>query len=143
MTIEQVGPSRQITTKYGPRNVYSVKFQGNENWADVMQKPELPQPTVGQQMEGTIEKNQYGYTFRKTQTGFPGSGAMRSSGNSNRQVALQAATQLRSGLAVDVETVIQAAETLLKWLEVQDTAPQQATPTEPQNAPQGFEGLGL
>ncbi len=137
MTIEQVGPSRQITTKYGPRNVYSVKFQGNENWADVMQKPELPQPTVGQQMEGAIEKNQYGYTFRKTQTGF----SMRSGGNSNRQVALQAASNVS-----DTSTAtIQAAETFLKWLEVSDTTPQVTTSETASETPPvaNYEGLGL
>jgi hypothetical protein len=128
MVIESVGPTRQIVTKYGSRVVYSVKFQQNENWADVMQKPDLPPPSPGQELDGEIEKNQYGYSFKKAQTGF--AGAMRTGGYSNRQVALQCAARITS----NYKDALEAAEKLLAWLEVTSPTNMAGGLTKPENS---------
>lgn len=66
-TIEQVSPTvKNYPSKYGPMNSYQVKFQGNEMWVDISQKPSTPVPTVGQQLEGTIDvSGPYGAKFKK------------------------------------------------------------------------------
>lgn len=66
-TIEQVSPAvKEYDSKFGQMKSYQVKFQGNEMWVDISQKPSTPVPTVGQQMEGTIDvSGPYGAKFKK------------------------------------------------------------------------------
>ena len=132
-TVQTVGPVKQITSKKTGKllTIYQVKFNENENWLDVFS--DQP-PTIGQTFEGSISQDQYGYKFNKERSGFP----MRSGGQSNRQIALQAAARL----ATSPEEALTAAERFLAWL---DATP--APVAESQNADQppasNYADLGL
>lgn len=65
--IEQVSPAvKEYDSKFGQMKSYQVKFKENEMWVDISQKPSTAVPTVGQQMEGTIDiSGPYGAKFKK------------------------------------------------------------------------------
>src|SRR5215213_5803621 len=65
--IKTLGPVKEVQSKYGPLKVYTIQFEGSDDWVEVNQKPESPVPTVGQELEGTIEDTQYGKRFKKAQ----------------------------------------------------------------------------
>lgn len=96
-TIKTVGPSKEITTKYGPLKVYSVQFEGAEDWVEINQKPESPAPTAGDNLDGTIESTQYGKRFKKAQVagGFTGGRQTdpETRGSIERQTALKEARE--------------------------------------------------
>lgn len=73
MKISTLGPIKEINSGTDKVfKVYSVQFEGSEDWIDINQKPATPAPTVGQELEGEIEKTNWGYRFKKAASGFSG-----------------------------------------------------------------------
>jgi len=93
--IKNIGPDKEITTNNGTFKVYSLQFDGDESWVELMQKPTTPAPTVGQELEGTIETTQYGKRFKRVQAAGSFQGGRTNDpetrGSIERQSALKAA----------------------------------------------------
>lgn len=72
-TIENSMKSGEFSGKFGKMYKYSVKLSGVDTAVEINQKPDSPEPKVGDIIEGTIEDTQWGKKFKKTSVGFTGS----------------------------------------------------------------------
>src|SRR5688500_4252543 len=98
--IKSLGPVKDVQSKYGALKVYSVQFEGSDDWVEVNQKPESAAPAVGQELEGNIEDTPYGKRFKKAQ------GAGGSFGGSRVQdPATRSSIERQSALKASVDAV--------------------------------------
>jgi hypothetical protein len=96
--IKQLGPVSEYDTQNGKMKKYTVQFEGSDDWVELSQKPTTPAPTVGQELDGTIEDTQYGKKFKKAYGaggGFAGGKAQdpATRGSIERQSALKASVE--------------------------------------------------
>lgn len=96
--IKTVGPVEQFNGQYGPMKSYQIQFEGSDDWVKLNQKPDSSAPTIGQELEGTIEDGQWGKRFKKAPGASGGFSGGRSSdpeqrGSIERQSSLKAAVE--------------------------------------------------
>lgn len=87
-----------VKTKFGEFDKYAVQLEGETDTVELLQKPDSPALTVGQELDGTIEDTQYGKRFKKTQQAGGGFGGSRAAdpatrASIERQSALKAAVE--------------------------------------------------
>lgn len=86
--------------KYGLNVVKAtLELDGKQAEVEILQKPETPLPSDGEQLEGQVEKTQYGLKFKRASkfNGNGGNGYSKDREESiDRAVAIKSATQLVS-----------------------------------------------
>ncbi len=76
-TVSAAEFKKSFEGKYGPMNVWNLILGDGERAidAEIVMKPESQPPAVGEELEGTIEKGEYGNRFKKAkQNGYGGGG---------------------------------------------------------------------
>jgi hypothetical protein len=102
-TVEAITGNREFESKYGPLKSYKVKISGDDGFsgeAEITQKPTTAAPTVGQAIEGTLDKSnpKFPPKLKKAQVqsgGFSGGGKPNKDSKSiERQVAFKGAVEI-------------------------------------------------
>jgi hypothetical protein len=88
--ITALGKSKDISSNYGPLKVYDVQFDSGD-WVEMTQKPDSPAPSVGQEVEGTVEDTKWGKRFKKASAGGYGGGGGKESPEMRRSIQAQSA----------------------------------------------------
>jgi len=70
--VENSMKTGEFDSKYGKMFKYTVKFEGETDTVEIVQKPDSPEPKTGDVLEGAIEDTQYGKKFRKEKPAFNG-----------------------------------------------------------------------
>ncbi len=134
-TIKKSRYIKPVTTKFGEFSAYEIDVEDKEGaqvTAQLLQKPETPEPMVDAQIHGYIENSDFGFKFKKTQPEDGGSsyapkphtsgsqpGQAHTEDTQNqiiRQSSLKVAADLciaRKNLTVD--SVLQMATLLADW----------------------------
>lgn len=111
-TVEAITGEREFESKYGPLKSFKVKLSGDDGFsgeAEITQKPTTAPPTVGQAIEGTLDKSNPKFPPKLKKAMGGGGGGFKMAGKPSkdsvsieRQVAFKGAVEiivamLRSG----------------------------------------------
>ena len=67
--------TKEWSSQYGDMVTYYVKFEGSDDAVQVNRKDTSPKPSVGDNLDGTIEESEYGLKFKAAPRAFGGGGA--------------------------------------------------------------------
>jgi hypothetical protein len=115
--IKTVGPVSEFPTKFGTMKKYSLQFEGSDDWVNLNQKPESPAPTVGQELEGTIEDSQFGKQFKKATQASGAFGAPKATDPATR-ASIEAQTSLNAAVTAVRDYYPFASEDELKGMKL-------------------------
>lgn len=124
-TVEAITGNREFESKYGPLKSYKVRISGDDGFsgeAEITQKPTTAAPTVGQAIEGTLDKSnpKFPPKLKKAQVqsgGFSGGGKPNKDSKSiERQVAFKGAVEIVVAM-LGAGQEVALAETLTRYFD--------------------------
>ena len=88
--------TKEWSSQYGDMITYYVKFEGSDDAVQVNRKDTSPKPSVGDNLDGTIEESEYGLKFKAAPRAFGG-------GADNKKIdeILEIVKRIESNLSTD------------------------------------------
>lgn len=79
---------KEINGKFGPTKVYKLRLEGLTDTVDLMVGSGKPAPQVGEQLDGSVEHNDFGHYFKKDKVAYTpraggGGGSQKAAGSSH------------------------------------------------------------
>jgi hypothetical protein len=71
---EGANAPRHYETQYGKMVAYKLKLEGSNDIVEISKKDTSPAPKIGDELNGTIEKTEFGHKFKADKMAFNGGG---------------------------------------------------------------------